>query len=123
MLKSLISRTIRGATWLVVVGMVLVLAAPAYSMPMCAFPHPESDPEVQPCNVPPPPGFLPTNTCYRTTESNGVTCESIGFTCSGPNYCYGAFAAVPELEDYAAAAFLVLALTIGWQVRQRRMSV
>ena len=26
---------------------------------------------------------------------------------------------VPELEDYAAAAFLVLALTIGWQVRQR----
>ncbi len=31
--------------------------------------------------------------------------------------------AVPEMEDYAAAAFLVLALTIGWQVRRRNIQV
>ncbi len=32
-------------------------------------------------------------------------------------------AEVPELEDYAAAAFLILALTIGWQVRRRNLPV
>lgn len=30
-------------------------------------------------------------------------------------------AAVPELEDYAAAAFIILALTIGWHVRRRNL--
>ncbi|WP_161603371.1 hypothetical protein, partial [Blastopirellula marina] len=32
-------------------------------------------------------------------------------------------AAVPELEDYAAALFLGLALLMGWQVRQRQKLV
>lgn len=56
-------------------------------------------------------------------------CESLGYNgrsassenpCRAGGWdCVGA-TPVPELEDYAAAAFLVLALTIGWQVRQRR---
>ena len=36
--------------------------------------------------------------------------------------CSVAPAAVPELEDYAAVAFLILALTIGWQVRRSHVS-
>lgn len=65
-----------------------------------------------------------------------VTCEAWGFTqlagdslCkpgSGPDGCMTAAevaASVPELEDYAAAAFLVLALTIGWQVRGRQQMI
>lgn len=43
------------------------------------------------------------------------------FRCVGNGSGCGA-AAVPELEDYAAAAFLVIALTIGRQVRQRRLA-
>lgn len=46
---------------------------------------------------------------------NGDMCKPNAPNCVSPT-------GVPELEDYAAAAFLVLALTIGWQVRQRRMA-
>jgi hypothetical protein len=102
------------------------LTAPAVAMPACGFAAVSGDPEdmlVQRCDLPPPPGWLPATGCYQGTSPQGVSCQEIGFTnCPNVNYCGGALAAVPELEDYAAAAFLVLALTIGWQVRQRRMA-
>lgn len=100
------------------------LAAPANAIPTCGFPHSNGEPDdamYQYCNVPPANGWLPATGCLRTSiTGDGITCENVGFTnCPNVNYCYGTYsAAVPELEDYAAAAFLVLALTIGWNVRR-----
>jgi hypothetical protein len=50
------------------------------------------------------------------TLSGGAISWNNGFT----YYCNGLCGAadVPELEEYTAAAFLVLALTIGWRVRR-----
>ena len=66
--------------------------------------------------------------CADLDYPNGdsPSCTSLGFTVS-PNdtqYCVDMACSqspvqVPELEDYAAAMFLVAALGIGWRVRQR----
>jgi hypothetical protein len=78
--------------------------------------------------------------CSTIGQDNGATrcftntpgeCVDLGFThkcgdefvvpvAAGP-LC--TVASVPELEDYAAATFLVLTLTIGWQVRRRQLSI
>lgn len=73
--------------------------------------------------------------CIENQFTEKDACLSAGFTqlqsddeeqrtygCAGGGGGCGA-AAVPELEDYAAAAFLVLALTIGWQVRRRQQMI
>jgi hypothetical protein len=130
MSKRLISQGIRGWALFAMMVTTLVssqfLATPAVAMPVCGFPAVSGDPEdalFQRCDLPPPPGWLPATGCYQGTSPQGVSCQDAGWTnCPNVNYCYGAPAAVPELEDYAAAAFLVLALTIGWQVRQRRVA-
>lgn len=60
-----------------------------------------------------PNGGSPACTSYGFTVSPDDTLYCVDMACSmSPTQ-------VPELEDYAAAAFLILALTIGWQVRQR----
>ncbi len=62
---------------------------------------------------------------YPSPEFIGE-CQSLGYGDYGDTFgymcvdstCTTAPVAVPELEDFAAVAFLVLALTIGWHVRR-----
>ena len=67
------------------------------------------------------------NASHCTGWVEGTECQDLGYTsCTlvGMYWtCYGSYsapAAVPELEDYAAAAFLALALALlgGWRVRR-----
>lgn len=68
--------------------------------------------------------------CYDGQPEESSECFAGGFAyggTDGPWSCHagisgcsaGNFAAVPEMSDYAAAAFITLALLIGWRVRQR----
>lgn len=63
--------------------------------------------------------YVPYTGNYPVSDPN--TYQGPLWIISGPEAARTTVA-VPELEDYAAAAFLVLALTIGWQVRQRRVA-
>lgn len=69
-------------------------------------------------------------TCH--TDGDPSVCGDYGSSAVGPDdfmYCVeptctsSLGASVPELEDYAAALFLGLALLTGWQVRRKFQSV
>lgn len=116
--KNLISVNILGV---MIAGVVCLLdCEPASAMPNCVFPDGYED-LAAPCDSSPAGAIGPPTTCYVVPFGATAECMAIGFTNCNGNYCAGTYvAAVPELEDYAAAAFLVLALTIGWQVRRRQ---
>lgn len=57
------------------------------------------------------------------TYANQEECQNMGYTdlvsSWGEYYLYTYPVGVPELEEYAAALFLIAALWIGWRTRQR----
>lgn len=124
MVKQLISRKNRGGVacrFLIAAafaGVVATWAGDAFAATTCYDVYPN---EV-PCTDPTP--WL----CKETTDYGGE-CPALGFTYEIPqgfgfDWCFPGRgqcggAAVPELEDYAAAAFITLALLIGWRVRQK----
>lgn len=118
--KKLILLHDRGAACLLVI-LCLFRALPANAAPICEYIRDGGDTETAPCAAAHPQYGVPPSVCFVQPGDGPESCTSIGFTNFGNGGYYGSYsAAVPELEDYAAAAFLALALTIGWQVRQRR---
>ena len=84
------------------------------------------------CQKPNWTGFVPCNSpeaaiCNGTQSTFVPECAALGFGvyvgegehCVDPSCTTPIGVAVPELEEYAAAMFLGLALFVGWQVRRR----
>jgi len=126
--KQLISQKNRGKGRLlhVMVAVVSVISAicclPGESLafgPFC-FPTGEAGGAQVSCTDP------SAISCH--TDEDPSVCGDYGFSAVGPqdfHYCVeptctsSLGASVPELEDYAAAMFLALALAIGWRVRRQ----